>query len=171
MNPCFVKSILRLICGCLSLGLLIGTTGCMKNSREPQSAEVSGKVLFKGKALPGGQVLFVATKGGFPSSAPIDENGNYRINAPIGDVQISVTNRMFQPQRKGKSGQGQDHRLNKRPDHQQEAKSIKGRYVPIPPRYADGATSGLTYTVTPGPQTHDIELSDKPAPTPGPAGP
>jgi hypothetical protein len=177
MNPCIVKSVLRLVCGCLALGLLTETTGCTKKPREPENAEVSGKVLFKGKPLPGGMVTFTAIKGGFPSSGRIDENGNYRIMAPIGEVQIGVDNRMFEPKHEVGKGKGfarnpvQEHRRNKRPDFQEEAIPLKGRYVPIPERYADGATSGLTYTVKPGSQTHDIELSDNPPPLSGAAGP
>jgi hypothetical protein len=167
MNPCIVKPILRLVCGCLSLGLLTGTTSCTKKPHEPANAEVSGKVLFKGKPLPGGIVTFAAIKGGFPSSGRIDENGNYQINAPIGEVQIGVDNRMFRPKR-GRPPD-QEHHL-KRPDSQEEPKPLKGRYVEIPARYVDGATSGLTYTVKPGPQTHNIELSDNPLPPPGAAG-
>jgi hypothetical protein len=160
------------------LGLLTGTTGCTKSLHETQHEEVTGKVLFKGKPLPGGRVTFAAIEGGFASTRPIDENGNYKINAPIGEVLISVENRMFLPRggaRKGKSSAqtpGKEHHP-KRPDSQAaEAEPIKGqRYVPIPEHYANCDTSGLTYTVKPGPQTHDIELSDKPVPTPGPAGP
>jgi hypothetical protein len=178
MNPSIVKSILRLVCGCLSLGLLIGTTGCRKSLHETQHEEVSGKVLFNGKPLPGGRVTFAAIEGGFASSQPIDENGNYKINAPIGKVLISVDNRMFQP--KSAAGKRKDavqtpspDQHPKRPGSQEvEAEPTKGRrYVRIPERYANCDTSGLTYTVQPGPQTHDIELSDKPPPTPGPAGP
>jgi hypothetical protein len=34
----------------------------------------------------------------------------------------------------------------------------KEQYVPIPASYKDPEKSGLTYTVTGGTQTHDIEL-------------
>jgi hypothetical protein len=121
--------------------------------------EVSGKVLFKGNPLPGGRVTFAAIEGGFASTRPIDENGNYKINAPIGAVLISVDNRMLQPRRGAR--RGQEHRL-KRPDSEVvEEEPIKGRrYVKIPERYANCDTSGLTYTVKPEAQTHDIELSD-----------
>ncbi len=166
MNPSIVKSILRLVCGCLSLGLLAGTTGCSKTAHGTEHIQVSGKVLFKGKPLPGGRVTFAAIKDGFASSAPIDENGNYKLNAPIGEVLISVDNRMFQPKGAGGKGKGSaqtpgpEHHP-KRPDSQVEAEPTKGRrYVPIPTRYANCDTSGLTYTVQPEPQTHDIELSD-----------
>jgi hypothetical protein len=180
MNACIVKSILRLVCGCLSLGLLAGTTGCTKSLHETQHEEVSGKVFFKGKPLPGGRVTFAAIEGGFASTRPIDENGNYKINAPIGDVLISVDNRMFLPRDAAKKGKGKGSAQTKGPDHHPkrpdsqaaEAEPAKGRrYVPIPERYANCDTSGLTYTVKPGPQSHDIELSDKPVPPPGAAGP
>ena len=173
MNPCIVKSIRRLVCGCLSLGLLIGTTACGKSLHGTQHEEVSGQVLFKGKPLPGGRVTFAAIKDGFASSAPIDENGNYQVNAPIGEVLISVDNRMFQP--RGGAGKGKRSAQTKGPDHhpkrpdaqEVEAEPSKGRrYVPIPGHYANCDTSGLTYTVKPGAQTYDIELSD----SPGPAG-
>jgi hypothetical protein len=160
MNPCVVKSILRLVCGCLWLALLTATTGCTKTLHETKHEEVSGKVLFKGKPLPGGRVTFAAITGGFASSASIDGDGNYKINAPIGEVLISVDNRMFQPKRGAK--QGREQRLLRRPDAPVvEAEPIKGRrYVEIPERYANCDTSGLTYTVMPGAQTHDIQLSD-----------
>jgi hypothetical protein len=32
------------------------------------------------------------------------------------------------------------------------------KHVPVPRRYADPKTSGLSYTVTPGKQSHDIRL-------------
>jgi hypothetical protein len=39
-----------------------------------------------------------------------------------------------------------------------QASQPKGKYVPIPENYADPEKSGLTYTVTGGPQTHEIDL-------------
>jgi hypothetical protein len=176
MNPCLVKFIFRLVCGCLVLELLTGTTGCTSKPREPALAEVSGKVLFKGRPLPGGTVTFTAVKGGFPSAGQIDENGNYQINAPVGEVVIGVDNGDFRPRFEGGKGKSspevlpQERGRNKRPEFQEEAKPIKGRYVEIPERYADGSTSGLTYTVKPGPQTHDIELSDSVFAPPGAGG-
>jgi hypothetical protein len=169
MDPCLNKSILRLVCGCLLLGLLTGTIGCKKSLHSTTHEEVSGKVLFNGKPLPGGRVTFAAIEGGFASTRPIDEKGNYKIDAPIGDVLISVDNRMFLP-RDAKKQARQQAVHPKRPAAQAEEEGpSKGRYVPIPERYANCDTSGLTYTVKPGPQTHDIELTDKPSPSP--AGP
>jgi hypothetical protein len=129
--------------------------GC-GNSHAPQQADVSGKVLFQGNPLPGGKVTFTAVKGGFSSIGIIDENGAYQIKAPVGEVQISVTNRMLEQ----KSGPKGFARLGKAQGGEQQ--TVKGRFVQIPPQYEDPSKSGLTYTVTRGSQTHDIELTDNP---------
>ncbi len=155
MNSCSVQSIFRLV-GCfLSIGLLALTAGC-RSSRSPQQAEVSGTVLFQGKPLPGGKITFVAVNGGFSAVGTIDENGAYQIKAPIGEVEISVTNKMLEP-RGGATGAP---RLGKA--QAEEGGPVKGRYVKIPSQYEDPKKSGLKYTVTRGPQTHDIELSANP---------
>ena len=148
----------RPACCCLSLGLLTLLAGCDKNPHSAEHTEVSGKVLFKGKPLPGGTVSFVAVNGGFTSTGTIDENGNYQIKAPVGDVEISVMNRMLQPSR-GSKGM-RPARLKKA--EAKENRLLKGRWVKIPSHYEDPHTSGLKYTVKQGPQTHDIELSDNP---------
>jgi hypothetical protein len=123
------KRLLRLVCGSLSLGMLALMTGCGQNPRSVAHTEVSGQVLFQGKPLSGGRVNFITVQGAFASSGKIDEKGHYQLQAPVGDVQISVMNQK------------------------------------IPSQYQDPQTSGLKYTVKPGTQTHDIELSDNPSPT------
>lgn len=128
------KPLLPLICGSLSLGLLALMAGCGQNPRSVSHTEVSGKVLFQGKPLPKGRVNFITVKGAFASSGKIDENGHYKLEAPVGDVQICVMNEK------------------------------------IPSQYANPQASGLTYTVKPGSQTHDIELSANPSPAAGAPG-
>lgn len=165
MNSCVFRTSLRVGSCCLSLGLLAVMAGCTKNPHSTQHAEVSGKVLYEGKPLPGGQVNFVSLKDGFASKGTIDENGNYTIEAPVGEVAIGVDNSMLAVQR----GAPKQMMHPKRPDSEEEA-PIKGRYVNIPLSYADPQESGLKYTVTPGPQTHNIELTNKPTPPPGASG-
>jgi hypothetical protein len=138
-------------------------SGCNNNPHSADHAEVSGRVLFRGEPLPGGQVTFVTVKGGFAANGTIDENGDYQIKAPVGDVQISVTNRMLQPR-----GGSNAPAIPKKAEAK-EGSPRKGRWVNIPSTYEDAHTSGLKYTVKPGPQTHDIELSDNPRAVP-PAG-
>jgi hypothetical protein len=165
MHPFIASIVKRGVClaGCgLFLGLMTLLGGCGKPLDSTEHVEVTGKVLFKGKPLPGGQVNFVAVKGGFASSGHIDETGNYKIKAPAGEVIITVSNTMLHP-RKGASAKGPA--VPKDIPHPKQSTAedqpVKGEWVQIPPRYEDSNTSDLKYTVTPGPQTHDIELSDK----------
>ncbi len=163
MHPSIVKpGVLLAGCGSL-LGLMTMIGGCSKPPDSTDHIEVTGKVLFKGKPLPGGQVNFVAVKGGFASSGHIDENGNYKIMAPIGEVTITVSNSMLHS-RKGAAakGPGAPKDIPHPKQSVAEDQPIKGEWVQIPSRYEDSATSDLKYTVTPGPgpQTHDIVLSD-----------
>lgn len=162
MNSCIVKPGLRLTGGCLSLGLLILMAGCNNIRKGEEQAEVSGRVLFQGKPLPGGRVSFVAVNGGVGASETIDESGNYKIKAPIGDVKIGVDNSMLEPKRFG-GGPPKSMKHPKPPNSSSDAKSVKGQYVRIPREYKDPSTSGLSYTVQKGAQTHDIELSNNPA--------
>jgi hypothetical protein len=124
--------------------------GCQRSAVE--QAEVSGRVLFKGKPLPGGLVTF-ATDRGFTASSRISEEGLYQLNAPVGEVQISVDNLMLArpvqaPRREGKP-----------PDVKEpEPDPIRGTYVPLPRKYSILDQSGLKYTVTKGRQSHNIEL-------------
>ena len=166
-------SFLRRACCGLSLGLLIVIAGCGGRPRSVEHAEVSGKVLFQGKPLPGGVVNFVSVNGGFASTGTIDENGNYEIKSPVGEVQIGVSNKMLRPGNTKKDG-GQ-----KKDNAAREEKSavrnvgkgvLKGRYVPIDTSYYDPASSGLTFTVKPGAQTHDIELPANTGAAPGAPG-
>jgi hypothetical protein len=126
-----------------------------------EHTEVSGKVTFQGKALPGGKVTFVAVNGGFASMGDIDENGHYQISAPLGEVEIGVTNAMM----RSKSGPLAAQRLTKAEATKEDP--MKGRWVKLPARYADPRTSGLKYTVEPGTQNHDIELAADSAPASG----
>jgi hypothetical protein len=156
----FEKLPLRPTCWCcLVIALLVLTAGC-KGNRSVEHADVTGKVLFRGKPLPGGRLTFVTVQGAFAITGTIDETGNYSIKAPVGEVQISVDNRMLQSK--------VTTRHLKRPGA--EETPIKGTFVRIPTRYAAPDSSGLNYTVKPGPQTHDIELNNDPDPVPGPPG-
>jgi hypothetical protein len=148
---------LRPVCwGYLILGLLVLTGGC-KGGRSVKQAEVSGKVLFQGQPLPGGQITFFAVKDGFATTEVINTDGSYSIKAPVGEVQISVNNQML------RAGQ-LDRSHPQRPGKEEE--TIQGKYVQIPNRYAAPDRSGLTYTVKSGQQTHDVELNNTPDPPP-----
>jgi len=135
------------------LSLLLLLVGCGKRPDSVDHAEVSGKVLFRGQPLPGGRVTFVSVKGGFANSGNIEENGNYKVKAPVGEVQISVDNQMFS----AKKGPTVEKPVLKKPGAE-EAHKPTGRYVALPSKYEKAGESGLTYTVQKGSQTHDIKL-------------
>jgi hypothetical protein len=162
--------IIRLTSCCTMMGLLAWVAGCNQTPRGTEHAEVSGKVYIDNKPLPGGQISFVAVKGGFAAAGIIDENGNYKINAPIGEVTITVNNGALQAQQpplkvKGKGGGGQAPKELPHPKEVAgEVQAIKGRWVSIPSRYAQADTSELKYTVTAGPQTHEVKMTSAPPP-------
>src|SRR5262249_45419644 len=126
----------RLSRSCTLMVLLLTVTGC-----GPYTGSVSGTVTFKGKPLPGGMVTFSHSDGRF-SYGKIAGDGSYSTpNAPAGEVKIGVAT---QPPLIPGSKVGP-----------------LGPYVPIPIRYKDAETSGLTFTIQRGEQTHNINLEDK----------
>jgi hypothetical protein len=142
-------------CGCLLVGLLALAAGCARPRTSAVHVPVSGDVTYKGKKVTGGWITF-STKDGpsFGIQGKIDEQGHYNLNAPVGEVSITVDNLMLKnkqagPQRRGVGRPGED------PD------PIKGKYVPIPAKYRDIDSTTLSCTVTnTGPQEHNIELTD-----------
>jgi hypothetical protein len=144
------------------LAVLTLALGCGKSPYSVGYADVSGQVLLDGKPLPGGEVSFVAVNGALAARGDIGEDGHYQIKAPIGEVQIGVNNRMLMPPnpRKGQRPKGMVHKTKDGSVvKEDDVPKKKGRYVDLPTKYLDPAASGLTYTVTPGSQTHDIQLS------------
>jgi len=143
--------------------LLVLAVGCGGRRTSVDYAEVSGTVKYKGKPVTGGRVTFITTQGGFTGSGDLDEKGHYTAKAPVGEVQISVDNRMLggaaavQGRRGGAGGPAKKPML-KRPDDTEGAHAMKGTYMSIPEKYTDPTTSGLTYTVKSEAQTHDIDL-------------
>ncbi len=144
----------------MSFWLLALAIGCGGGTGRPHvdTAEVSGKVLYNGKPLPGGQVTFTAKEVEYTSGATIEENGDYKIQGPIGhEAKISVDNRSLSAT-KGKFANAR--KGAGRPPGAEEAPPLKGTYKPIPTKYYTPETSGLSYPVTSGAQTHNIELKD-----------
>ena len=153
------------LAGWLGLLLLLPVlTGCGGDR-----GTVSGKVLYKGKGLPGGQLLFRPADARLnPVLVPLDAEGNYEVSLPPGDVQISIDNRDLEKSRGGgpppvlppgvklPPGVRPEARQNRAAP--EEAEKLPGRYVPIPKKYYSVDTSGLKYTVQKGSQEHNIDL-------------
>jgi hypothetical protein len=124
-----------------SLGLLsaLAAAGC-----GPRVGQVWGKVIYQGKPLPSGTVIFVA-RDGSRMSAVIAKDQTYTItNAPPGLVRIAVKSHPRVPPALSRSSD---------PNGPAQAPAVE-----LPPRYADPDQSGLTYTVKKGRHNHNIKL-------------
>jgi hypothetical protein len=127
----------------LAFSLVIPTVcGCGKNT-----GNVSGKVSYQGKPLPGGYVNFMSEgeQSTFKTSQ-INEDGSYSVSGlSVGPAKISV---------QGLSAR----RLADLPGQGRKDEKIQQREVYVPPQYGNTDTSGLKYEVKPGSQSYDIEL-------------
>ena len=118
----------------------------------PQKVEFSGTVRFQGKPLPGGAIAFLSERG-LQNSAIIDPEGHYRIKMFVGPTKVTVNNLML---RNAQPYKGPD---SKPPDGNAATSStVKGTYVPLPPKYRSVGTSGLTCEVQKGMGVHNFDL-------------
>jgi len=102
-------------------------------------------------------------------STVIDQKGNYVMtDAPVGDVKITVTVPKLggmAAMRGGKPGPPKSPVGEmKDPNNSEQGSTPQpamdpSKIVPIPDKYSDVKTSGLTYKVEKGEQTHDIPLT------------
>lgn len=153
--------------GLLVVGLfaVLALAGC---SRSRERATVQGKVTIGGKHLTAGTVMFYAYDNA-TASAPIDKDGQYVMrDAPVGDVKIAVIvpqmpPGMAQMMQKMKGTKGLKDVKSTDPEGSGKSIPMMGampaNIVPIPARYADPISSGLTYPVVSGEQTHNILLT------------
>jgi hypothetical protein len=151
--------------------LLLPAVGC-GGSR----GQVSGQVLYHGKPVRGGWVTFrPADSRQNLVNAQLDANGRYEALLPTGEVQIAIDNRELEPAppERGAARAVLPPGVKFPPAAKSAAESsppaaapppevapqrLAGTYVPIPASYYTVETSGLTYSVKPGPQSYDIEL-------------
>jgi len=147
-------------------GLSVALAGC---GGPPPRAVVKGKVSIGGKSLTTGNVMFWGDKNA-TASAPINESGEYVMNdAPIGDVKITVTVPKIPPgvleKMQSKSGKFKEINKDIKSVDPESGKtisimgSVPASIVPIPEKYADVDSSGLTFTVKSGEQTKDLPLT------------
>ncbi|MFO0876023.1 MAG: hypothetical protein U0840_01515 [Gemmataceae bacterium] len=130
----------------LILMAVIGLVGCGKKDH-PRS-EVTGEVKFNGKLVPVGTVSFVGKGNNVVESAQLKEGKYVIARAPVGEVSISIVTPAPPP-----PGQ------MKQKVEGKTMESGAGAIVQVPGKYADAASSGLTYTVkNEKSQTYNIEL-------------
>jgi hypothetical protein len=129
---------------------LVLVVGC----QDPR-VTVSGKVTFAGKPLPGGLVAFAGPDNQV-QTAYIQADGSYSVS----DVKVGmnkVTVQTSQMITDGPPDRGGNAPESAAPFGGKAANS-KGRFVPIPDRYAQASTSGLEIVVSAGGQTFNIPL-------------
>ena len=151
-----------LMAGWLTLLPLV-LAGCGSKER----ATVEGKVTVDGAPANVGVVTFLSVDGKSRISAMkagIQPDGTYRLDdAPLGDVKVSVAPLSLS------QGRGAARRKERIKDLVEMRKGGKGppqaapapadSAVPIPKKYANADSSGLTTTLKPGKNVYDIELS------------
>ncbi|HEY7426348.1 MAG TPA: carboxypeptidase-like regulatory domain-containing protein [Gemmataceae bacterium] len=126
--------------------------------------DISGKVTYLGKPLPGGAVTFFGAENRVVGSSAISPEGNYSIaKVPAGPVKITVTvvdvPAQLSKDKSNFSGkappppEGADPNAPKWKPQQHSPNPVG-----IPAKYKMPDQSGLTYTVQPGPQEHPIDL-------------
>jgi hypothetical protein len=139
--------------------------GCSSSTRPP-TYQVSGTVTLKGQPLEGATVVFVPTEGASQQAATgiTDASGKFKLStftgddgAQEGDYRIKVSK--FDVKKPTKEEQ------QKYISMEEEQKMQFGDEKPtppaknlLPPKYANEATSGFTYTVKKGQNTVELKL-------------
>lgn len=127
--------------------------------------DVSGRVTYLDKPLPKGTVTFFGSENRVVGSSVISSDGTYSmVKVPAGPVTITVAapiitirdpNAPKLPPPSTEKG-GKQKELIKR--SREKRKSGAGTRLEIPAKYGMPEQSGLTYTVQPGSQEHNIDL-------------
>ncbi len=127
----------------VSVFLFLGCGG----SGRPGAVRVTGQVTLDGKPLAGAAVMFTGPEGGAPVTAVTDANGNFFLHAVPGVNKVAVA-------KTEAAGGGGEEALSPPEDVPtvNEAKQL------IPPKYANPATSGISFEVKPGMPPVKIEL-------------
>jgi len=139
-----------LVAGALALTALAGCGGGGVGG-------VSGEVkLRNGEALPYGDIAFLSQVGEKKVVNGKVQDGRYSVNdVPAGPVKITV-----QTSPPPKPAHLPAHiKPIEGPDGDGSQSTPAGKYRPIPQKYASPDSSGLTYEVKRGDQTHDITLT------------
>jgi hypothetical protein len=168
----FAPSRLFLLGLLITFPALLLALGC-----SPGKADVSGTVMYNGKPVAGGNVVFLPEDGGKGGgSATVDKEGNFSLtNTSPGKMKVYIT---VPEKPKGAPGgapkmmpDDKKKDMKKGPDASKLPPGVdpkmfdpnavdQNSFVEIPKRYKDVGTSGLTFEIKPGKNTFAIELKD-----------
>jgi len=156
----FIGKLLRTCLLLFPLSILV--VGCGSGQ-----GTVSGKVYYKGKLLPGGDVRFFPESGGGSFYSGIGSDGSYSIaKVPRGPAKITVTYSResplakANPRNRAMAERGMQQQQEAMKAHRKNADSAPppSDVASVPDKYAKPDQSGLKVDVTGGKQTFDINL-------------
>jgi len=152
--------------GLLVLVTLSAAVGCGGGG----TGKITGKVTYNGNPLKGGEVWYINEAKQQTQSGQIGEDGSYTVDrVPAGECKVVVKTKQLLQQASaggGSGGKGPPPGKGKEaPKISNEAgyekpsgEDAKRKFVAIPTRYEDAATTPLTYTVRRGSQENDLKL-------------
>ncbi len=116
----------------------------------PRTATAAGKVTYRGKPVVWGSVTLKASDGSFHQIG-LNLDGTYRLDGvPVGPAAVGVSSPDPAPSARAKALS--DPRVPAGPPP-----VPPGAWFPLPPKYADPATSGVTVQVGGGPGDIDLQ--------------
>jgi hypothetical protein len=135
------------------LGVVVGAVcagGC-SSAPEAKEAVVTGSVTLDGEKLTMGEVYFESEDGKASGRGEIGPDGTYRVpSAPLGKVKAAVRTSNHARFAGTKTKDGKAITVGER----------EGTYIPVPKKYEEVGSSGLTFTITKD-ATIDIPLTKK----------
>jgi hypothetical protein len=134
---------------------LVLLTACGREYRLPESgATLEGKITYNGDELQFASI-FVMGEGRL-ATGRINEDGRYTVeNCPLGDVQVGVNTQASFGEFTSKSMAAGAYQG---PEAKGRGKVKNLKFVNVPEKYFDPASSGLSTSVAVGTNTYDITL-------------
>jgi hypothetical protein len=142
---------------------LVLIAACLLSGCGKKFGSVSGSVKYKGKALTGGQVAFIpAAPGGETATGLIDSSGSYTIEKVVaGPCKITVFTSAAGSGGKA-AGKMMDAGKMGKADGGKSKVGVAGDVpsVQVPSKFAEPDTSGLSFEVKQGTNSHDINITN-----------
>jgi hypothetical protein len=142
---------------CLLLFALVVAAGC-GGTPSSRSANLTGKVLYKGQPVTGGSMTLNYAESSYPVAIRAD--GTFKAaQLPAGEAIVTIDNEFLNPNKPTYGGgKGPGSGLGKIPEGANQ--SSGGTYVKLPAKYKDKKTSDVKITLKGGNQDITVELKD-----------
>jgi hypothetical protein len=140
------------------LGLCLLTSALLGCAGKVETETVSGKISYKGTALPGGSITLVASDGK-TFGGEISESGEFSIaDVPTGSCKVMVDNANLKMLEKMQEKGGIPPGAPRDAKIPEGMPTMKGHYIPIPDKFKRVETSNVNLTVTKGQQSYPVDL-------------